>query len=416
MIYLPKIIFAFFVVFVISTILPLYSCSGSKIFSAHYKEGISENSLIDFESKIYSLVSKNEPPSLSVIVTKHNQVVYSKSFGYADFPNKKVAKPQTTYQWWSLSKIFTAVAILQLQEKGLLNIDDYVQKYLPFFQVKRKGEIISNITIKHLLSHSSGLGDIGMKIIGWIHYDGDQHYNQTELLKNELPNNKKLKAMPSEKGIYSNLGYMALAAIIEKVSGVSYENYITSHILQPLQMTSTGFIYKDSILSNAAVGSHPKDFMSIIALKMMDRKKAIREKRDGIYWFNSVYSNQQGSTGLIGSTEDFSHFMIAMMHNGKWKNTKILTEESIQQMQTSIIKVDESPAPKSLKAQFGLSWFIHSDNGRVALSHGGTGAAFVCLTRIYPNEKIGIAIMANSTYLDKDMGNSIINQIASIKW
>lgn len=391
----------------------IYSCSSTKSCTGNKND---VKSIAAFETKINSLIAENTPPSLSVIVVKDSQVVYSKAFGYADFPNKKEATPQTTYQWWSLTKPFTATAILQLQEQGLLNIEDPVQKYLPFFKVKRRGQNVGNVTIKQLLSHSSGIDDIGMKIISWIHYDGDQPYNQTQLVKEQLPNYTKLRAMPSEKGLYSNLGYMVLAAIIEKVSGKSYDSYISKHILEPLNMNHTGFTYKDSVLLDAGVGSHPQDFMSIIALMMMDREKAIREKKECIYWFNSVYSNQQGSTGLIGSTADFSHFMIAMLNKGVWNGRKILSEKSIELMQTPIINVDESPAPKAIKAQFGLSWFIHKDNGKTALSHGGNGAAFVCLSRLYPNEKIGIAVMANSTYLGKDMGNSIIDNLASLKW
>jgi D-alanyl-D-alanine carboxypeptidase len=414
--YQAKFITVISVFWGISIVSLICSCSNMQSYPSTKEKVTEEKSIVNVEAKIRSLVSKNAPPSLSVVVVKKNQVVYSKAFGYADFPNKKEATPQTTYQWWSLTKLFTATAILQLQEQGLLNINDPVQKYLPFFEVTRKGQAISSITIKQLLSHSSGLDDIGMKIISWIHYEGDKTFNHTELAKKQIRNYKKLRAMPSEKGMYSNLGYVVLAAIIEKVSGVSYDNYITINILQPLRMNHTGFRYNDSIQSNAAVGSHPKDFMSIIALMMMDREKAIREKRHGIYWFNSIYSNQQGSTGLIGSTEDFSHFLVAMMNHGVWDDKKILSAESVQQMQTAIIKVAESPAPESINACFGLSWFIHNDTGREALSHGGAGAAFVCHTRLYPKEKIGIAIMANSTYLGRDMGNSIINDLASLKW
>lgn len=394
----------------------LLQCNGSKSCVAKKKEDKERLTLHQIENEINELVAQNTPPSLSVLVVKNDSIVYSRAFGYADYPNKIVATPQSAYQWWSLTKPFTATAILQLQEQGLLDINDPVQKYLPFFQVTRKSKPVTHITIKHLLSHSSGLDDIGMKIIGWIHYGNDQQFNQTALVKKHLPDYHKLNALPGEKGMYSNLGYMVLAAIIEEVSGIPYDQYITKRILTLLNMNHTGFVYKDSLLAYAAVGSHPKDFMSLLAFTMLDRKKAIRQKQDGIYWFNSLYSNQQGSTGLIGSTEDFSHFMIAMMNNGVWNGQKILSPESVNLMRRSVIHADASPAPKSIDADLGLSWFIHQDNGQTAISHAGSGAAFVCQTRMYPDQKLGIVVMANSTYLGKDMGTSIINKLASLEW
>jgi len=397
-------------------LLLLVQCAGSKSCAVKQKEEKEALTLQQFENEINHLVAQNTPPSLSVLVVKNDSIVYSKAFGYADYPNKIMATPQSTYQWWSLTKLFTATAILQLQEQGLLNINDPVQQHLPFFKVTRKRKPVTDVTIKHLLPHSSGLDDIGMQIIGWIHYEDDQQFNQTSLVKEYLPDYRKLKALPGEKGMYSNLGYMVLAAIIEEVSGLTYDNYITSHILTPLNMNHTGFIYRDSVLAHAAVGSHPKDFMSLVAFTMLDRKKAIRQKMNGIYWFNNLYSNQQGSTGLIGSAVDFSRFMIAMLNNGIWNGQKILSPESIQLMHRSVIHTDACPAPKSIDAHFGLSWFIHQANGQTALSHGGAGAAFVCQTRLYPDSKLGIVVMANSTYLGKDMGTSIINKLASLKW
>ncbi len=372
-------------------------------------------SVTELEDYLKSLTNQKSPPGLSVIVVKGEEVVYSNGFGYADLPENKKATPNTGYQWWSMTKPFTVTAILQLQEKGLLNIDDPVKKYLSFFEVKRPKEASNKITIRQLLSHSAGLGDIGMEILGWIHYKHDRSFNQTELVKSQLPKHRNLKASPGIQGRYSNLGYMLLAAIIEKVSGQSYDKYIQDHILNPLRMKHTGFSYTPEMIEMAAAGTHPRDFMSLLAFTMIEKQKAVREKKDGIYWFNSIYADQQGSTGLIGSTKDLSHFMIAMLNEGEWNGQRILSQESIKMMQIPQIKVGKSPAQGIDELQFGLGWFIHDDNGRKALSHGGNGAAFVAQMRLYPDEELGVAVMANSTYLEK-MGGTIISDLASFDW
>jgi len=367
--------------------------------------------------RLERMVENQISPSLSVLVVKNDSVVYSNAIGHADVPRKLKASPKTVYQWWSITKVFTAIAILQLKEKKLLKLDDPVDKHLPFFKVKSKKRDSKNeITILHLLNHSSGLGDIGKKILGWIHYEGDDPYDQTELVKNELPNYNKLKGIIGEKGRYSNLGYIVLAAVIEKVSNKTYADYIQDNILTPLEMNSTGFDYKNVHPNQIASGSHPQDFMSLMAFKLIDKDKAINEKQNGIYWFNPVFSNQQGSTGLLGSAKDMSHFIIALLNDGKWNGKEILSPESIQLMQKAYVPIVKSPAPKIKPFHFGLPWFVHKDQGELAYSHGGAGAAFVTQVRIFPRKKLGIVVMANSTYLESDMGTTLISKLAKLPW
>lgn len=388
----------------------LYSCGASRI---EFKDS---DSLLAVEAKIKQTLAQQVPPGVSIIVVKKNQVLYSKGFGYADFTNRKKATPKTTYQWWSLTKPFTATAILQLQEKNLLDIDDPVHKHLSFFDVNYKKKTDRPITIRDLLSHSAGLKDIGNQIIGWIHYDEQHAYNQTQLVKEKLPDYKKLVASPGQEGRYTNLGYMLLAAIIEKTSQQSYDAYISEHILKPLEMNGTGFQYSGLAKEHVAVGSHPKDLMSFIAFRLIEKDKAIREKKDDIYYFNNIYANQQGSTGLIGSTENLAHFLMALLNNGHWNGQQILSPESVKLMFAPQVPIKKSPAPKLDNPHFGLSWFIHNHHDYTALTHGGAGAAFVAQMRIYPERDLGIAVLCNSTYLGNDMGTTFLDKLTTLKW
>lgn len=370
----------------------------------------------DLDKYLNALVENGEPPGLSVVVVKGDNIVYQRSFGMADGPRGIPASPDTVYQWWSLTKIYTAVAILQLVETGQLDLLDPVDQHLSFFKVNYPGETNVPITIRNLLSHSSGLSDIGLEILGWIHFDGDTPLSQTELLKLKLPGYKDLTYEPGSEGRYTNLGYMVLAAIIEHVSGQSYEGYIKEHILLPLGMNDTGFEYSEDMQTNAATGSHPIDLMSLIAFHYIDKTRAIREKTHGRYWFNNIYSDQQGSTGLIGSSNDMASFIVALLNNGSGNGKEILSPRMMELMAKPIVPVAESPAAISDNQKFGLGWFYLSEAGRVSLSHGGAGAAFVDLLRIYPNESLGIAIMANSTYLGRSMGSEIVDAIADLDW
>lgn len=393
---------------ILIALLSLYSCTRKKYFTYGH------STIKGLEHSIEKSVNKKRPVGMSLVVVKNNKTVYSKGFGQAT--TEKKASPQTTYQWWSLTKPFTAVAVLQLQEKGLLDIEDPIMKYLPFFDVILKKEKYKNVTIKQLLSHSSGLEDIGMEILKWVHYENDSSYNQTALVKEKLPEHHQLKYNPGEKGRYTNLGYMVLAALIEKVAGKPYDVYIQDHILTPLEMHNSGFKYTNEIGIQAAEGTHPNDMMSLFAFMMIDKKRAVREKKKGTYWFNKLYANQQGSTGLIGSTEDLSHFMKAMLNEGVYKGTRILSAQHVALMFEQQAQVVKSPMPGLKNVHFGLSWFIHEEKGTKACSHGGAGAAFVAHLRLYPKKKVGIAMLANSTYVEKDMGGKLVSEVAQYFW
>ncbi len=374
------------------------------------------DSVGEIEPYLARAVEVNQPPAITLAVLNSKKTLYSQSFGYTDIAAQKRASSKTVYQWWSLTKLFTAVAVMQLQERGLINIDDPVSKHLPYFRVRNLEDENQPITIRQLLSHSSGLGDVGMAILGWIHYEGDPHFSQTELLKRKLPDYNKLSVQPGEEGRYSNIGYLVLAGLIEEVSGKAYETYIIENILVPLKMEHTNFIYTDSMKTFEATGSHPRDILSYIAGLYVDMDKAVLDHSGGLLWFNRLYSDQKGATGLIGSAEDMTKFMRLMLNKGSLDGKRILSQESIEQMQQPIISVSEGLPAGLGNFDFGLSWFIGVSMGERILAHGGGGMAFVTMLRLYPDRDVGIIVFANSTYLGTTMGNEIVDLLGSVNW
>jgi len=392
----------------------LFTLSGCAILPPKLPSAENIQTTSDLDEYLKKIVALGDPPGLTLVVTKNNKVIYEKGFGFADKPRHKLALPESVYQWWSLTKPVTAVAILQLNEQKKLNLNDPVDKYIPFFNVTPSNAKHRKVQIKDLLSHSSGLGDIGMKILGWIHYDGDLHVNQTTLLEDTFSDYSKLKYVPGSEGHYSNFGYLVLAAIIEKVSGISYENYIRTHVLKPLGMHNTDFFYSNSMIKAEATGSHPVDLMSWLAFFYIDKDRAIREKTNGRYWFNHVYSDQNGPTGLIGPATDFSKLLMSLIN--KNNENQVLTEESIALMFSPVTDVTSSPAGTKPNLKFALGWFYYEESGRVFLTHAGAGAAFVCMARIYPEESLSMVVMANSTYFGRIMGEKLLDQVANIQW
>jgi len=352
----------------------------------------------ELESYLEHLVASGSPPGLSLVVVKDGQIVYNRAFGNADGLNQVAATPETVYHWWSMTKIPTAIAILQLQEKGLLDIDEAVTTYLPWFEVTYPATDSTVISIHHLLQHSSGLPDTIPAMIGWVHSD-DQGCDQTELVKKYLPDYKKLNFSPGAQAVYSNLNYMVLGAVIEAVSGQSYESYIRENILHPLGMTQTDFVYSAAMAEHEAVGTLPVvHFYTPLLPALLDPQLVIRERQGKFFWFKRVYIDATPSTGLIGPAPDVAKLMLAYLNGGE----ALLSPASVALM------TDTAPLDGH-----GLGWFISRSPDDFYLEHTGGGPGFATFMRVYPEKSLGVALLANGTDLDYA---GLANLLAGVDW
>jgi CubicO group peptidase (beta-lactamase class C family) len=165
------------------------------------------------------------------MVVKDNEVVLKKGYGYSNNATKEQNTPSTLFNVASIGKQFTMFAILQLEEKGLLKTTDYLSKYIGTFRDMR-----DSITLHHLLCHTSGLSKAGTNL------DYKTRTGFIESVKKGEP-----EAMPGEKYRYTNAGYSMLAAVVEIVSHVSFEQYLREEIFKPLGMQSTGYPWEAHI-------------------------------------------------------------------------------------------------------------------------------------------------------------------------
>lgn len=366
----------------------------------------------EFEEYMEKAAGSGTPPGMSLVIVKDDSIVYSKGFGWADFPKKIPASGESVYHWWSITKIPTAIAILQLQEKGELNINDPVTKYLSFFKVQYPSDSCKEITILNLLNHTSGLPDLGFRLINMIHHEDEPPVNQTELIKELLPDFSELEFAPGEGYAYTNIGYMLLGAVIEKITGITYEDYIRENILQPLEMDRTDFIYTEAMKNDEAAGAHPLWSAYGPFLRLLIGSY-IREYEDGDLWFERVYTDQTPSTGLIGPVTDAAHLAIAYLNKGEYNGKRILSEESVAKMtyEEYIKKIDEDSLSKKRQ---GLGWQIYGKPGeRWVVTHEGGGPGFRTRMQLYPDEKLGIILFTNDVTCELW---KIVNLAGTIKW
>jgi CubicO group peptidase (beta-lactamase class C family) len=372
------------------------------------------SNILELENYLNKLTGSGTPPGLTLAVVKNDSLIYCKGFGWADKPGKIKAAPATIYHWWSCTKIITAIAILQLQEKRLLNINDPVYMYLPFFNVDYPSDTCKKITILNLLNHSSGLPDLSViTLINWIHHYGEPSVNQTNFLIKKLPKYSSLNFEPGDHFQYSNLGYMVLGAIIEKVTGITYEDYVRNNILLPLRMKNTDFVYTNAMKLNEAAGAHPL-FNIMTPLIPFLAGSYIRELDWSHIWLKRVYTDQTPPSGLIGSTEDASHLVAAYLNGGELNGIRILSPESLRNMTYSgysKIKGDDT----SIYRRQGIGWQIYGRPGsdRWVLTHDGGGPGFCTKIQLYPDEKLGFILFAND---DTCEPWKIVKLAAAIKW
>jgi D-alanyl-D-alanine carboxypeptidase len=380
--------------------------------------------LAELEAYLDDLTGHNadSPPGLSLVVVKDGEIVYQKGFGLADGPRNIPATAGTVYNQWSMVKPITAVAVLQLHEQGLLDIDDPVADYLPFFEVQYPSEGSETITIRHLLNHSSGLRNNSPEIVGWIHFDGDPEWNQTELIKEKLPDYAELAYEPGSQGVYTNVGYMLLAAVIEAASGQTYQQYMIDHIFKPLGMDQTNWTYTEAMIANEATGSSPSLDLQAMMLPLLlnkdQRDALIREKRDGVLWFNHVYTDQKGPTGPIGPPTDTARFVMAYLNGGELDGQRILSAESVATLTNeSHILPGNTPEAAEYKAYDevyqGLGWTYVVEGDEFFIAHSGGGPGFAANMRLYPDRDLGMVVLANGAYLPRE---EIFDLVAGLDW
>ncbi len=359
------------------------------------------DSIEKLEAYLRALTTHGTPPAVDIVVIRSGSPVYSKAFGFADGPGGRPAGPNDVYHYWSVTKLFTATAIMQLVEDGRLGLDDPVTKYLPAFRTHTKSGAAADITIRQLLNHTSGMKDLApTHLAGWIHHLGEQPVDQVALVRERMESYLTLAGEPGTKGAYSNAGYIVLGALVSEATGQPYEDFVRSRILRPLGMTSTDFVYRSDMLPRAAAGTHPLfHFFTpmLLALHHDWFSSWVDKVSNARMWFKPMYTDYTSPTGLIGTAEDLARFGQAFVSAGQLDGSRILKAESVSMMLNDGYGENSGPD----KDRMGLGWHWWNDAPVPFKGHGGGGPGFGAQLAIFPEQKMVIVILANDTLIDR---------------
>ncbi|MBT1701828.1 serine hydrolase domain-containing protein [Chryseosolibacter indicus] len=335
------------------------------------------------DSYYTNLADKGEL-NANVLVAENGKIIYQKSFGYADFENRRLNNNTSEFNLASISKVFTAVSILQLKEKGKLSLDDNFAKYFPDFPYP-------TITIRQMLSHTSGLSDQDLSGMWDRHKEKnpDKIITNKDLVQVLVAAKASLKLKPGEKWWYCNFAFTLLASLTEKLSGEKFNEYIDRHIFKPAGMTHT---YPKTALLNV---SHSPDLSYNYDYPFRysnDRINFVGEKR----YYNGI---AMGASDVISTTGDLLKFDIAL-YNGVLLDSKTL-EEAFRP--TKLTNGDDNVIWLNIggmgKAYDGLGWFIFADTtaGKIVWHTGGMpGCATIFLRNVSKKQTVIVLDNTNS--------------------
>lgn len=337
-----------------------------------------KNSFEKIEGLITVLMQGAKIPSIVIGVIKEGKMIYSRAFGGKLLKENAPATVDTLYGIGSCTKSFTTLAILQLADKGLLDINDLVSKYLPL----KIGMKDNPIKIKHIMSHSSGIPNLGIATILIKRISGFEETfvpmsSSDDFMLHVNGAQNEIADIPGKRYFYNNSAFALLGLIIEKLSGEPYEDYIKKNILEPLEMTRSTFTRTE----------FEKDGDTMTAY-FTDKEKKFRET---IHPFDKLI---YAAGGLLSSVNELGNYLIMCMNNGKFKDKQIIKPIAQKQWWKPQI---ETMTGFYGKQHYALGWSTVEDFfGETIVQHGGSTGVSSAMLAMIPEKKLGVIVLGNA--------------------
>jgi CubicO group peptidase (beta-lactamase class C family) len=302
-------------------------------------------------------------PGLSVAVARDGAVIKKQGYGVANLELRTPASSETVYELGSVTKQFTAAAVMLLIEDGRIRLDDSIRKFFPEAPPAWNG-----ITIRHLLTHTSGIQN-HVAIPGWLTVFKTSILSENSPTRDELLRlffRLPLEFQPGETWSYDNTGYYLLGIIVEKVSGQSYWQFLDARIFRPLGMGAT---------------------------RSTDPEPLVPNRASGYGWKNGRFENRPilapfiafSAGSILSTVEDMSKWSAAL------EGERLLKKSSLDQMWTAAKTRNGDEAPFN----YGFGWFIDSYHGHRIFQHSGGTPGFSSLIYRFPDDRLSVIILTN---------------------
>lgn len=319
-----------------------------------------------YAERIKKLMHKNKVVGTSIVIVSGDSIIWKEGFGFADEENNEKITPSTLFGLGSVTKVFTATAVMQLVESNKINLDRPLGSYLRNFSIK--GANVEDITPRNVLTHHSGLPSDIFK--GMFTTKPEDYKSVLGYMNNEY-----IAATPNQVRAYSNPGYTLLGHMIHDVSSVEYQDFITSNIFEPLDMSISGFnLLEKSTKTFDSKGKYSKDVL-------------LRDVPAG---------------GLFSNADDLGRFLQAYLS----RSSVLMSEDGYKE----VYRNQHPDAVLDMGVKYGLGWNITSRpyTGNIYY-HTGTTLYFNAAVAVAPEVDLAVAILTNS-----ENGGRVYNQIHGI--
>jgi CubicO group peptidase (beta-lactamase class C family) len=335
----------------------------SQAQTARAIDPINRQELETFLDKFFSeKMEELHIPGAVFVLVKDGEILCAKGYGYADLGKRIPVTPdKTLFRIASVSKTFTATAVMQLKERGLLDLNDDVNKYLKLFQLPNT--FAKPVTVANLLTHTAGFDEraIGMAA-----------RSQSETVPLGLYLTKRMPPRvlpPGDLISYSNHGMALAGYLVEVISGIPFAHYVEANITQPLSMNRSSFLLPSHLAPDMAVSY------------------AYQQGTFKPYAFD--YDNVAPAGALNTTATDIARFMIAHLHNGRYKDARILSEATAQEMHRQ--QFTQHPRLPG----FAFGFHERFENDQRAIEHRGSWAGFGSLLFLLPDRDVGFFVSTN---------------------
>lgn len=311
-----------------------------------------------------------EVPGATFVVVKDGKVLLQKGYGYADVEKKIPIDPEKTlFRIASVSKVFTAAAVMQLVEQGKIELNRDVQNYLG--DIKMQNNTGSPVTMEHLLTHTTGFDIVDPPVGDSMSDDLSEEVKLTDYVKNWMPT---VTRKPGDVYKYDNMASMLQGYIVQQMAGVPFHQYMKEHIFKPLGMKDSHFLLTQDLIPRLAVGYGPDN------------------KATQLYNF---IPNDMPYGGMLTTGSDMAKFMMAYLNKGKLGDNRILKEETVKEMGKTHIAIH----PKVPNMAYGFEYsYQESYNGQYVIGKGGAAPrGFNSWMWLLPEQNVGAFIVYNKS-------------------
>lgn len=316
----------------------------------------------EIDASVGEWLAQTGAPSVSIAVVNGGEIAYAKAYGAAGLAPRRAATPATRYAIDSISKEFTAAAVLKLQEAGKLSLDDRVAKFFPELASADK------VTLRQILSHTAGYRDFWPQDYVTIEMG---HPTTVRAVLDEWAK-KPLDFAPGEEWQYSNTGFVIAGAIVEKVSGQRLVDVLRANIFEPLHM--------ESVTDADQQALSPPDASAYTRAGDGPIRRAPKE---GAGWLF-------GAGELAMTPRDLARWDISLMARS------LLAPSSYEALYTPI-KLNSGK-----DSRYSLGLRVHEDHGRLQLDHGGGGSGFLSANVMWPSQKVAVIAFTNNDWAGPD--------------